>query len=83
MEELIVSKEKLEQNRKNQLLKDESRKEKRKQELLNTLCINIVIWLILILVVIWGIVIAGELQREGIRGCMENGYTYDYCVEHS
>ena len=83
MEELIVSKEKLEQSRHHELLKDGIREEKRKQQLLTIVCVNIVVWLTLILALIWIAAIGGAVQRIGIRGCMENGYSYDYCVEHS
>lgn len=81
--ELIVSKEKMEQNRKNQLLKDETRKLEKKQLFVKNVCIEIVFILILALMIIWACHFNSQIRTEAIKGCMENGYSYTYCVEHS
>ncbi len=81
--ELIVSKEKMEQNRKNQLLKDEVKKLEKKQLFVKNVCIEIVILLISALIVIWLYHFNSQIRTEAIKGCMENGYSYTYCVEHS
>lgn len=81
--ELIVSQEKLEQNRRNTLLKDATKVNKRKLKQLNDVCIYSMIALALILIMAWVLHITFDLKNEGIKGCMENGYSYSYCIEHS
>lgn len=80
---LIVSQEKLEQNRKNALLKDATNKNYEQQKDLARTCMFAIIGLALILVMAWVLHITNDLKQKGIQGCMENGYSYSYCIEHS
>ena len=83
MEELIVSREKLEQNRKNELMKDEIKKDKAKQIKLRNVCTEIIFIGLLTLIIMWAAYLNSKIQNEAIEGCLENGYSYTYCVEHS
>lgn len=80
---LIVSQEKLEQNRKNALLKEATRNNYKKQRDLKEICILCTIGLVLILIMTWVLHVSIDLKQKGIKGCMENGYSYEYCIEHS
>lgn len=80
---LIVSQEKLKQNRKNALLKEATKRNYKKQQKIKKICIGIAIGLAIAYFI--GLILLFEikLKQKGIQGCMENGYSYNYCVEHS
>ena len=80
---LIVSQEKLEQNRKNALLKEATRKNYKEQKDLKETCMFAIIGLALILIMAWVLHISIDLKQKGIQGCMENGYSESYCIQHS
>lgn len=81
--DLIVSQEKLEQNRKNALLKEATKNNYKKQQKIKKLCIGIAIGLIIAYFIGLALMFEIKLKKQGIQGCMENGYSYSYCIEHS
>lgn len=87
---LIVSQEKLEENRRNQLLKDRNRllkyatkKNYEKQEKIVGIVKKTIAILLLTMLMIWGLYLGQSLKQKGIKGCMENGYSESYCIQHS
>ena len=81
--ELIVSQEKLNQNRKNTLLKDETKRLKAEQNKLNKICIYTMIALVIVVALAWGIHFIGKATEEARNNCLEQGYTMNYCLKHS
>lgn len=80
---LIVSQEKLEENRRNTLLKDETRRNNKKLIVIRNISTYIVLILILFLTFTWLLNINFGLKQKGIKGCIENGYSETYCIQHS
>ena len=76
---LIVSQEKLEQNRKNALLKLNYKE----QEKLRNICIFMTIMSIVIFALACIICINMNLKKQGYENCLEQGYEVNYCLKHS
>ena len=45
--------------------------------------VKVLLKIIYILLIIFLFHACFKLKERGIKGCMENGYSYEYCVEHS
>lgn len=80
---LIVSQEKLEENRKNQILKDKAKENYKKQLRNKRIAFGIVIGLIVAYFV--GLIIISDLKatKEARDNCLKNGYSYAYCLRNS
>ena len=81
--ELIVSQEKLNQNRKNTLLKDASKENYAKQDNLRKTCIFMGIMSIAIFILAMIVCINANTKRTGYENCLEQGYEVNYCLKHS
>ncbi len=57
---------------------EKEQKQKRMRIIQYTIMISLLF--ILMLVMLIG---AAKLKKQGIEGCLSNGYSYNYCVEHS
>lgn len=77
---LIVSQEKLEQNRKNQILKDETKKN---YERMNKTTKGIITIAVLTLTILWLGYAGMNMKEEAYNNCMENGYSQSYCLKNS
>lgn len=82
MEEQKILK-KLEQNRNNARLMQKVKEADKKQQEIKKGSYTIVKIALLIYILIVGLCVCNTLKNKGIQGCMENGYEYVYCVEHS
>ena len=81
--DLIVSQEKLEQNRKNALLKEASKYYKNKQNELRAVCTYSILALTLILAMAWVLNIGMNLKKTGYHNCMETMNDQAYCLKNS
>ena len=81
--ELIVSQEKLNQNRKNTLLKDATKENYAEQERLRKTCIFMAIMSIVIFALAMVVCINTNAKRTGYENCLEQGYEVNYCLKHS
>jgi len=81
--ELIVSQEKLNQNRKNTLLKDATNRNYAKQERLRNVCIFMSVMTIVIFILAMVVCINANAKRTGYENCLEQGYEVNYCLKHS
>lgn len=81
--ELIVSDEQFKQNRRNQMIKNRTKKNIKKQQQLKKISIGIVIGLIVAYFV--GLIIVSDLKasKEARDNCLKNGYSYAYCLKNS
>jgi len=77
---LIVSQEKLEQNKINKLLQQKTRKNYKSYEYNIK---RILISLMAVLIFILNLWLLGTISEKGVKGCMENGYSESYCIQHS
>lgn len=74
--ELIIPEGKLIKSRIKELKKEKQRKNKK--------IIQCSILIILNLILVFMIIISlSKLTEKGINGCLENGYSYSYCISHS
>ena len=81
--ELIVSQEKLNQNRKNTLLKEATKENYAEQERLRKTCIFMAIMSIAIFMLAMVVCINANLKKQGYENCLEQGYEVNYCLKHS
>lgn len=81
--ELIVSDEQFKQNGRNQMIKNRTKKNIKKQQQLKKISIGIVIGLIVAYFV--GLIIVSDLKasKEARDNCLKNGYSYAYCLKNS
>ena len=80
---LIVSQEKLQENRKNALLKDATKRNYAKQDNLRNFCIFMGIMSIAIFVLAMIVCINVNMKKTGYENCLEQGYEVNYCLKHS
>lgn len=81
--ELIVSQEKLNQNRKNALLKEATKNNYKEQERLRKACIFMAMMSIAIFILAMIVCINANAKRTGYENCLEQGYDVNYCLKHS
>lgn len=80
---LIVSQEKLQENRKNALLKDATKENYKEQEKLINACIFMAITSIAIFILAMIVCINANAKRTGYENCLEQGYEVNYCLKNS
>ena len=87
---LIICQEKLEENRRNQLLKDRNQLLKdatkenyKKQEATNTLLKNIIMIVLMLMIVVWGLKVNQAMKTRAYNNCIANGYEESYCLKNS
>lgn len=81
--DLIVSQEKLNQNRKNALLKEATKNNYAEQERLRNACIFMSVMSIAIFILAMVVCINANLKKQGYENCLEQGYDVNYCLKHS
>jgi hypothetical protein len=81
--ELIVSQEKLEQNRKNALLKEATKQNYAEQDKLRNICLFMTMMTIIIFALAMVVCINANLKKKGYENCLEQGYDVNYCLKHS
>lgn len=88
--DLIVSQEKLNQNRKKTLENDRIKNIKKatkenyaEQERLRNACIFITMMSIAIFILAMVVCINANLKKQGYENCLEQGYDVNYCLKHS
>lgn len=81
--ELIISQEKLNQNRKNALLKEATKNNYKEQERLRKTCIFMAMMSIVIFVLAMMVCINANMKKTGYENCLEQGYEVNYCLKHS
>lgn len=80
---LIVSQRKLEENRRNQLLKDTTKKNYKRQEKIVNIAKQTIVILLLVMLMIWGLYLGQSLKKTGYTNCINNGYSEAYCLKNS
>lgn len=81
--DLIVSQEKLNQNRKNTLLKEATKNNYKEQERLRNVCIFMAVMTIIIFILAIIVCINANLKKQGYENCLEQGYDVNYCLKNS
>ncbi len=81
--ELIISQEKLEQNRKNALLKEATKENYKEQERLRNACIFMALTSMAIFILAILVCINANLKKQGYENCLEQGYDVNYCLKNS
>ena len=80
---LIVSQEKLQENRKNAFLKDATKRNYAKQDNLRNVCIFMGMMSIAIFILAMIVCINANAKRTGYEKCLKQGYEVNYCLKHS
>ena len=55
-----------------------AKEQKIKELLVRTITVSVAVILLVIL-----IGVNNKLTSKGLNGCLENGYSYDYCINHN
>lgn len=58
------------------------KEEQKKQERLHKFA-NIMFFVVMIMAMVGILAISGNMQNEAIKNCEKNGYSYNYCINHS
>ena len=87
---LIVSQEKLQQNRIKTLendrikcIKKATKKNYKRQEKIVNIAKQTIAILLLVMLMIWGLYLGQNLKKTGYTNCIDNGYSEAYCLKNS
>ena len=81
--ELIISQEQFKQNQINGRRIREIKTNKKEQKRIERVSKQIIVGCLLGIALLWILYASATLKNKGIQGCMSNGYSYNYCIEHS